>query len=85
MINHWFSDPSLTQLLDIFVFGCLTGIPFINIKYLTIDNLVNINGSRWIVAKRKKTKVPFQVKLPDTVLRIIECYEAICTRQVMNW
>ncbi|MDR2979165.1 MAG: site-specific integrase, partial [Bacteroidales bacterium] len=75
LINHRFAKPSMTEMRDIFVFGCLTGISYIDIKHLTTDNLVNINGSWWIVAKRKKTGVPFRVKLLDSALRIIERYE----------
>lgn len=75
MINHPFSDPSFAKMRDIFVFGCLTGISFIDIKHLTTDHLVNINGSWWIVAKRKKTKIPFRVMLLDSALKIIERYK----------
>ncbi|GAE86144.1 site-specific integrase [Bacteroides reticulotermitis] len=75
MINHPFSKPSFAKMRDIFVFGCLTGISFIDIKNLTTDNLVNINGNWWIVANRKKTKIPFRVMLLDSALRIIERYE----------
>lgn len=75
MINHPFTDPSFTKMRDIFVFGCLTGITFIDIKNLTTDNLVNINGNWWIAAKRKKTKIPFRVMLLDNALKIIERYE----------
>jgi integrase len=75
LINHPFSDPSFAKMRDIFVFGCLTGISFIDIKNLTTDNLVNINGGWWIVAKRKKTKVPFRVMLLDSAMKIIERYE----------
>jgi site-specific recombinase XerD len=75
LVNHPFSDPSFAKMRDIFVFGCLTGISFIDIKNLTTDNLVNINGSWWIAANRKKTKVPFRVKLLDSALRIIERYK----------
>jgi integrase len=75
MINHPFSDPSFAKMRDIFVFGCLTGISFIDIKNLTTGNLVNINNNWWIVAKRKKTKIPFRVMLLDSALRIIKRYE----------
>jgi integrase len=75
MINHPFTDPSFAKMRDIFVFGCLTGISFIDIKRLTTDNLVEINGNWWIVSKRKKTNVPFQVMLLDSALKIIERYK----------
>ncbi|GHV51654.1 tyrosine recombinase [Bacteroidia bacterium] len=75
LMNHSFAMMSFSQIRDMFVFGCLTGISYIDIKNLTTDNLLNINGIRWIVANRKKTKVPFRVKLLDSALRIIERYE----------
>jgi len=77
LIGHNFSDPSFAKMRDVFVFGCLTGISFIDIKNLTTDNLTNINGSRWIVAKRKKTNISFRVMLLDSALRIIERYEPL--------
>ena len=57
---------------DIFIFGCWTGISFVDIKNLTTDNIVELNGSRWIVSKRQKTGVPFQIKLMDIPAQIIE-------------
>jgi integrase len=75
MMNHPFTNPSLARIRDIFVFGSLTGISFIDIKNLTTDNLENINGSWWVVSKRQKTGVPFRVKLLDSAYRIIERYE----------
>ena len=35
---------------------------------------VEVNGEKWILSKRHKTKVPFQVKLLDIPLQIIERY-----------
>lgn len=45
-----------------------------DIKELTNSNIVEVNGEKWILSKRYKTKVPFQVKLLDTPLQIIERY-----------
>ena len=75
VMNHRLSDPSLIRERDMFVFGCLTGISFIDIKNLTTDNLENRGEGWWIVAKRKKTGIPFRVKLLDSALKIIERYE----------
>ncbi len=60
---------------DLFVFGCWTGISFIDIKNLTTDNITMLGGSPWIVSKRQKTGVPFQIKLMDIPLQIIRRYE----------
>lgn len=72
-------DPNLAFARDLFVFGCWTGISFIDIKNLTTDNLVETNGALWIVSKRQKTGVPFRIKLMDIPKRIIKQYEPFRT------
>ena len=57
------------------LFGCWTGISFTDIKNLTTDNIVEMNGASWIVSKRQKTGVPFQIKLMDIPMQIIRRYE----------
>ncbi len=69
------SDSNMALSRDLFVFGCWTGISFIDMKNLTVDNLININGSLWISSKRQKTGVPFQIKLLDTPMQILKRYE----------
>lgn len=69
------ANANYAQARDLFMFGAMTGISFIDIKNLTTDNIVEMNGSLWVVSKRQKTKVPFQVKLIEEALRIIKCYE----------
>ncbi len=55
----------------------MTGISFVDIQNLTTDNIVEMNGALWIVSKRQKTKVPFQIKLIDDALKIIERYKPL--------
>jgi len=43
-------------------------------KELTTDEIVEVNGEKWIIAKCHKTDVPLQVKLLDIPLQIIERY-----------
>lgn len=52
-------------------------ISFIDIKNLTEDNVVIINGAPWIVSQRQKTGVPFNIKLMDASMRIIERYKPL--------
>ena len=47
----------------------------IDVKNLTTDNIVDINGDKWIISKRHKTNIPFQVKLMDVPLQIIDRYK----------
>ncbi|MEY8685780.1 site-specific integrase [Bacteroides sp. AN502(2024)] len=77
VINHRFTKPHLSLARDIFVFSCLTGISFIDIKNLTTENIVEIGGNKWIVAKRQKTGIPYQIRLLDIPLMIIEKYKTL--------
>ena len=68
-------NPNFSFARDLFLFGCWTGISFIDIKNLTEDNIVNINDVPWIVSQRQKTGVPFKIKLMESSLQIIERYK----------
>lgn len=70
-------NPNFAFARDLFIFGCWTGISFIDIK--TTDNLVEMNGTNWIISKRQKTNVPFQIMLLDAPMRIIKRYEQFRT------
>ena len=72
-------NPYFALARDLFIFGCWTGISFIDIKNLTTDNIVDMNGSFWITSKRQKTGVPFQIKLMDVAMQIIKRYEPFRT------
>ena len=72
-------NPNFAFARDLFLFGCWTGISFIDIKNLTTDNVAEMNGSKWIVSKRQKTGVPFQVRLLEIPLQIIKRYEPFRT------
>ena len=74
VMTHEFADSKLAYIRDIFVFASFTALSFVDIQELTNDNIVDVNGEKWILSKRHKTKVPFQVKLLDIPLQIIERY-----------
>ncbi len=76
LMTHEFGNAKHSYIRDIFVFASFTALSFVDIKELTNDNIVEVNGEKWILSKRHKTKVPFQVKLLDIPLRIIERYRA---------
>ena len=75
VMTHEFADKKLAYIRDLFVFASFTALSFVDIKELTTDDIVEINGEKWILSKRHKTKVNFQVKLLDIPLQIIKCYE----------
>ena len=79
LMTHEFADAKLSYIRDIFVFASFTALSFVDVKGLTTDDLVEVNGEKWILSKRHKTKVPFQVKLLDIPLQIIKRYEEFQT------
>ena len=74
VMTHEFADPKLAYIRDLFIFASFTVLSFVDIKELTTDRIVEVNGEKWIVSKRHKMGVPFQVKLLDIPLQIIERY-----------
>ncbi len=76
VMTHEFTDGKLAYIRDLFVFASFTALSFVDIKELTTDDIVDVNGEKWILSKRHKTKVPFQVKLLDIPLQIIKRYES---------
>ena len=75
IMSHEFKSPTLALVRDLFVFACFTALSFVDMKELTTDEIVEVNGEKWIIGKRHKTNVPFQVKLLDIPLQIIERYK----------
>ncbi len=74
VMTHEFEDANLAFVRDLFVFMNFTALSFVDLKELTTDNIVEVNGEKWIVGKRHKTGVPYQVKLLEVPLQIIERY-----------
>lgn len=71
-------EPSVKQqkrTKDLFLFACFTGISYVDMKNLKYDDIKTAeDGSQWIISKRQKTKVKYQVRLLDIPLAIIEKY-----------
>ena len=74
VMAHEFEDANLAFVRDLFVFMNFTALSFVDLKELTTDYIVEVNGEKWIVGKRHKTDVPYQVKLLAVPLQIIERY-----------
>lgn len=75
VMTHEFANRKLAYIRDLFVFASFTALSFVDIKELTTDDIAEVNGEKWILSKRHKTKVNFQVKLLDIPLQIIRRYE----------
>ena len=75
VMTHEFANRKLAYIRDLFVFASFTALSFVDIKELTTDDIAEVNGEKWILSKRHKTKVNFQVKLLDIPLQVIKRYE----------
>lgn len=76
LMAHRFNSESLSFARDIFVFSAFTGLSFIDIRELRLSDIMEIKGAAWIISKRHKTKVPYQVRLLDLPLKILRHYQS---------
>jgi len=53
---HEFESPTLTFVRDLFIFACFTALSFVDMKELTTDEIVEVNGEKWIIGKRHKNR-----------------------------
>lgn len=74
IMRKQFATPRLEQVRDIFVFSCFCGLAYIDIVRLTEDNIVELDGHKWIMTRRQKTNVPSNILLLDIPNCIIEKY-----------
>lgn len=75
MMKKTFDIPRLEQVRDIFIFSCFSGLAYIDMANLTEDNIVVLDGKKWIIVKRHKTNVPSNILLLDIPLMIIDKYK----------
>jgi site-specific recombinase XerD len=76
MLNKDLHTPRLSQVRDIFIFCCFTGLAYSDVKKLTSNNLVmGIDGERWIKVNRTKTDTRSSIPLLPTALDIIAKYK----------
>jgi integrase len=75
LVSTPIQSPDLCFVRDMFLFACFTGISYIDLKNLTWKEIVTEeDGSLWISKSRQKTGIPFNVKLLDIPIQIIERY-----------
>lgn len=84
LTNYDFQKESLRFARDIFVFAAMTGLSFVDICELRTSDIVTIGSRTWIVSKRHKTNIPFQIRLLDTPLKILRRYQHNGTDKVFG-
>ncbi|QEM02989.1 site-specific integrase [Mucilaginibacter rubeus] len=65
----------LTQVRDIFLFCCYTGLAYADVKKLRRwEIVIGVDGGKWLSINRLKTDVPSRIPLLPTALALIDCY-----------
>jgi site-specific recombinase XerD len=75
LLRKKFPLPRLELVRDLFVFCCFTGLAYIDVIALRPDNIVTLNGIKWIISKRIKTGTPINVILSKGAMTLIKKYE----------
>ncbi|MFC4143558.1 site-specific integrase [Pedobacter mendelii] len=71
-----FSTERLSQVRDIFLFCCLTGLAYSDVEKLSLSNIqIGIDGSSWIYTNRTKTGVRSAVPLLPSAVVILDRYQ----------
>lgn len=75
LMNKDFSLKRLEQVRDIFVFCCYTGLAYIDVSKLRQSNIrKSFDGKLWIMGKREKTGISFNIPLLDIAKEILDKY-----------
>lgn len=70
-----FITERLTQVRDIFIFSCFTGLAYIDVKQLQKASIsIGIDGHKWIYTHRQKTETASRIPLLEIPSAIIEKY-----------
>jgi integrase len=70
------AHPGVAFVRDMFVFGCFTGLSYIDMKNLRKEQIVTDTvGNRWIDLKRQKTGTGSMIPLLDIPKEIIKKYK----------
>lgn len=73
--NKQFDTQRLNHVRDIFLFSCYTGLAYSDVYKLRItDIMIGIDGDKWIITTRQKTKSNTRLPLLPNALAILDKY-----------
>ena len=79
--NLQVSDKRLRHVLDAFLFCCYTGLRYSHFCQLTPENIIRVNGKRWLYFKSVKTDVeirlPLHLLFEGKALAVLERYDIV--------
>jgi site-specific recombinase XerD len=76
LMNKDFTAKHLDKVRDVFLFCCFTGLSYVDVQRLTHDDIkTSFDGRLWLIGKRRKTDVGYNVPLLEIPKRILEKYK----------
>ncbi len=76
IINKKFVTNRLSQVRDIFIFCCYTGLAYADVYKLKRSEIVDgLDGGKWLLIKRQKTESRSSIPLLPTALDLLKRYE----------
>jgi site-specific recombinase XerD len=75
MMSKRFSNERIENVKNIYLFCCFTGLAFIDVKQLVIDDITEKDGKYWIRKKRQKTKNLCVVPLLPPAVELMKIYK----------
>ncbi|HCY39989.1 MAG TPA: integrase [Prolixibacteraceae bacterium] len=80
-----FSIPRLQYVKDLFVFGCYTGLAYIDVMQLSSGNIqIGIDKQYWLFTNREKTDNPVRIPILPVAMDIINKYKSDMKAIVQN-
>ena len=77
IINKEFYIDRLTQVRDVFIFCCYTGLSYVDVHRLTWDDIkTGLDDELWIMVERKKTGTESQIPILPEAARILNAYKS---------
>jgi len=71
-----FTMARLSNVRDIFLFSCYTGLAYVDVSNLRRTQIVTgIDGVKWIITKRQKTNSPTRLPLLPVAVEIMDKYK----------
>ena len=76
ILKKQFASKRVEQVRDLFIFCCYTGLSYVDLCNLKESNILTaFDNSLWIMSKRQKTNVQFNIRLLNIPIQILEKYK----------
>jgi integrase len=76
LVGKKFTAKRLEEIRDVFLFQCMTGIAYIDVANLTVNNIIEDGfGQKWVRLNRQKSAVQANIPLLEIPLAILKKYK----------